>query len=453
MESLERQPRPSARPEVDLTETGRRAAVLLKPGSEWVHRRVQRIAYLEPGLQKMQVSVDFTVPPEPLGSHVPISVLPKWPPLYRLDFRDPHDRPVPLLTSEQNGETDRALLEQLVSELSPASLDSAEFGEALTSLACGPETHLAPIHAKFVAGLQLEGFSPEAERLIELSALLTDTTLLWYPLGDLDTGTRIVCKFQYLIRSETDDHWLSRISRALSWSQPAEYIRLWHAGADANFHVDIEVPQMLTIQQAEPRFLRYVPARFESPPASSQQGADESALAEGKGVRPDQHVDISGSLAHLYVTRRRPLALDLCVRFAPTRWGMVASAFASTILIALLTTFFYCWRHWAALEANIDASVAILVLAPALIGYLVVRPSDHPLARRYIVGIQIVSTLAAVVPVAMALLLIRYSDQPSGLRSSWLCSVVIAWSLAAVLAGGFIGAREPIETTPGDHPD
>lgn len=83
---------------------------LVLPGSDWIHRRVQRISYLDPGMQRMQLSVDFTVPRGVIGSHVPISVLPKWPPLYRLDFRAADGTPVPLLTTEQNGEADEALL-------------------------------------------------------------------------------------------------------------------------------------------------------------------------------------------------------------------------------------------------------------------------------------------------------------------------------------------------------
>jgi hypothetical protein len=417
------------------------------PDSSWVHRRVQRISYLEPGLQKMQVSIDFTVP-DGAGTHVPISVLPKWPPLYRLDFRCPDGTSVPLLTSEENGDADHALLEALVNAISPSSLADEEFRTALRSLACGPETDLAPVHRRFVEGLKATGFDADAERLIEIGALLTDTTLLWYPISDLTPGTRLVCKLHYLIRSETADSLWQRLGRSLSWIQPAEYIRLWHAGADANFHVDVEVPQMLTIRQAEPRFLRLVPARFKN--ASATASDDDTKIAERKGVRPDQHVDISGGLAHLYVSGRRPLALDLCVRFAPTRPGMVFSAFTSTLLIALLATFFYKWRHWAALSENVDATVAILILAPALIGYLVVRPSDHPLARRYIVGIQVVSTIAAAVPLTMAVLLIRYAGDPSCLHRTWHVAMYVAWVFVAVLALGLLGAGGQADSSVSD---
>ena len=425
-----------APPSLPLRETGRRAARLVLPGSDWVHRRVQRVSYLDPGMQRMQLSVDFTVPRGTLGTHLPISVLPKWPPLYRLDFKAADGTPVPLLTTEQNGEVDEGLLRELVALVSPSSLESDRLVSAMRTLAWGSETDLFRAFVDFFDDLDLDLADPRAVRTVEVAAMLTDTTLLWYPVGPLSPGTRVVCKVQYLIRSEPDIKWWERIARALSWYQPAEYLRLWHAGADANFHADVEVPKLLTIRDADPRYYRFVPEA--SVEVDGEIEEEEEVYGEGK--RPEQHLDISGRLAHLYMCGRRPLAVDLYVRFAPTRTGVVLSSFLASLLIAALTTFFYLWRHQAAEPANVDASVAVLILVPALIGYLVVRPADHPISRRYIVGVQLVSAAAAAIPLGMAVLLIRYATEPAFLHPAWRWATYVSWVLVAVLFLSLAGA-------------
>lgn len=428
---LHRKPRPAP----SLTETGRRSARLLMPGSDWVHRRVQRISYLDSGLQRIQLSVDFTVPGGALGTHLPVSVLPKWPPLYRLDFRGADGRPAPLLTSEQNGLADKAVLLEFAAAVRAPALASPEFQAAIASLACGPETDLFEPFLAFLEGLGDDLDDSRVARLAEVGAMLTSTTLLWCPIDGLAPGTRTVCKLEYLIRAEESLRWYERLGRALSWHQPEDYINLWHAGADANFHADVEVPKQLIIREAEPSYLS-----FADPDDADSDFAKSDEQAEMLGLRPVQHVDVSGRQAHVYITGERPLAIDLNVRFAPTRSGMVFSALLASTLIATLVTLVFAWRGWVSQAENIDGTVAVLILAPALIGYLVVRPADHPVARRHIVGVQALSLAAAVIPLAMAVFLLRFENDPGCLTEAWRWPVFVSWAIVAALLIGLRGA-------------
>ncbi len=435
----------------DLAETGRRAAALVLPGADWVHRRVQRISYEEVGLQRMQLSVDFTVPEGEIGTHLPISVLPKWPPLYRFDFHDAAGESVPLLTTEQNGEADEALLRALVTAVSPATLTDPVAEKALKSLTCGPETDLEPSFYALIDRLSVSDYDDRAERLVEIAASLTDTTLLWFPVGSLRAGQRTVVKVEYLIRDEHAHKLWRKVARSLSWQQPPRYIRLWHAGADANYHVDVEAPPTLITREAEVGYYRYIPA-WADEEAVLAKDEEISARAEERGLRPDQFLDFSGRLAHLYVTGRRPLAADLKLRFAPTRTGVVLSSFLAALMISILVSFFYCWREWAAETDRVDASVAILVLVPALIGYLLVRTTDHPMIRAHIVGLQLVSLAAAAVPLAMAVTLIRYAGDSHCLEAIWCWLLVASWAFVAILGGGLLGAGTPLRSgDPDDH--
>jgi hypothetical protein len=107
--------------------------------------------------------------------------------------------------------------------------------------------------------------------------------------------------------------------------------------------------------------------------------------------------------------------------------------FATTLLIAGLSTAFYYWREQISVPADIDAAVAVLILVPALIGYVVIRPSDPPLSRRYILGAQLLSLAASAVPLVMAVLLLRFSGDPDDLQTAWLWSMRTSWLFALLL--------------------
>jgi hypothetical protein len=443
-----------------LEAAGRAAPELLLPGCDWVHRRVQRVSYRDRLLTVNSLSVDFTVP-DPAPAYLPISVLPKWPPLYRLDFRHSDGTPLPLLTCDQNGVIDLAVLSALVEEVSPTSLQNPGFATALASLARGPETHLEEVFDRFRDGLTGELSDPGVERVLDLAAMLTDATLLWYPTRPAEAGRRTICKVQYLIRNFESERLGVRFLRSLSWFSPAEYIPLWHIGADATFHAELEAPSVLTIRSLEPRYYLFSDSQptAEGEQASVPEDAPDPAGAESEdlpldspdsdskaaaavGLRPQQFIDKEGGLAHVYVSGRRPLGADLIATFSASR-STVLSMFSAASIIALLATAFYAWRAQISSPHNLDAAVAILVLVPALIGYVVIRPSDPPIARRYLLGVQLLSLFAAALPLLMAILLLRYGEDPDCLQTAWCWSMIGSWLIALLLGFSFIraGAR------------
>ncbi len=411
---------------VDLSKAGELAAELVLPGSDWVHRRVQRVSYRDSRLLVNRLSVDFTVPDA--GGYVPVSVLPKWPPVYRLDFERADGSPIPLLTSVENGLADEGLMLALAAKASPSSLEDEEFRKALKSLCCGPETHLEASFDTFRDRLVDDAADPKVERLLDLAAALTDATLLWYPVEPSEVGRRTVCKLEYLIRNFESERMLRRVARSLSWRFPADYIPLWHIGADANFHVDIEAPSVLVIRSLQTRYFWF---GNPSPDSGGEPDAD-TKQAEAVELRPEEYSDIEGGLAHIYVSGRRPLGADLITTFAPSP-GVVASMFGAALLIAVLVTGFYHWRGAIGQVHNVDAAVAVLILIPALIGYIVNRPSDPPHARRFLLGVQMLSLAASAVPLLMAVLLLRYAGDGDCLQRAWLGPLIASWVIAGCL--------------------
>src|SRR4051794_25109148 len=78
----------------------------------WLYRRVHRISFTPAGLLRDHISIDFSIPDdlpvfEEIGNgraiyFVPVMALRKWPPLLRMDLRDQHGEPFPLLTTGKN---------------------------------------------------------------------------------------------------------------------------------------------------------------------------------------------------------------------------------------------------------------------------------------------------------------------------------------------------------------
>jgi hypothetical protein len=110
-------------------------------------------------------------------------------------------------------------------------------------------------------------------------------------------------------------------------------------------------------------------------------------------LRPEQYVSCSGHLGHAYVSGARPATADIAFQLAAPRSGFVGASFAASLLIAVFVTAMFDAR--AAAAAHPEAAVALLVLVPAIVGYLVVRPSDPAIVRRHLVGVQIVVSAAA----------------------------------------------------------
>ena len=409
------------------------------PGSDWIHRRVQSIAYVEPELVQVHLSIDFTIPAGCTCSHVPITVLPKWPPLYRFDYLDAAGISIPLLTSAENG-ADWALMQSLTQIVGPALMSDPEYVNLLETLTMVPDTDLvSTFYALFdrisVVYPSDAGDGPTLERLIDIAAALTDSTLLWFPCERLD-GERMVAKVSYMSPALSVPPLYQRVLRSLSWNQPSESLPLRHVGADASYHVELEAPPVLVIRDLDPKFWWFTD--------DSQKAAEDreksTAAAEGQGLRPEQHLDYEGRFAHVYVSGRRPMGAELFYRFAPARSGFIAAALTSSVLVALFVTLLYLRRGVLSHPADLDGAVALLLLVPALIAYFVFRPSDPPLVRRYLLGVQGLVMLSALVPLVMAGFLLVYRDSGNKLHGTWHCSVIATWVLVVLLAFSFLRA-------------
>lgn len=428
-------------------QAGRDAAYLMVPRDEpgWVHRRVQSLRYLDQGWTEIHLSIDFDLPPDAEKvPWVPVTALPKWPPLYRVDFVDHEGRPIPLLTSRQNGSIDYGLMAALADEIDATWVRDKKFSEALESLTQGPETTLDAAFVELLDSVTMNAdpADPRVSRFLDLASSLIDSTLLWYPTKRADGAERTIAKVAYHWPDEINDSPWVRALRSLSWSHPPEWMALPHIGGEANFHLEIEAPAPLLIRDiGEPLFYWILP----DDEGDQQSVTNASEDAEKAALRPEQHVACRGNLAHAYVSGRRPGTVDIPFSLAPPRSGFVAASLAASFAIAIFASAMY-WSREAVVDSR-DAGVALLVLVPAIIGYLVARPSDPAVVRRHLIGVQIVVSLAAAIPVTMGVLLLQYAANPDCLTTSWRVAVAASWLLTIMLIGSVLGAgsRQPQE--------
>lgn len=408
-----------------LREVGHSAGHLLLPKHRWIHRRVQSVAHLEPRLTNITVSVDFEIP-EVSSPYLPVSVLPKWPPLFQFDFRNQEDQPVPLLTSRQNGAADQGLLERLVEETCPEALGREEFAQALRQITCGPDTDLEPHFETLLDEVLNCLATTESERLLEVAAQLTSTTMLWIPV-DGEPGERRICKFRYLLKSSDLKSRFHRFTQSLSWCQPWEWIRLHHSGGDANFHLEITAPPGLVVKEIEsPAFIQFMAADS----SESEHGAPGSALGH--------FTDFESGLGHVYLSGPRPVNGDLPVKFAPPRAGRILPPLAFATLIATLATALTFVLDQIQESGSENAATAILILVPALAGYVALRPEHHSVTRRHLAGIKVLIGLASIIPVAMAVTLVGSTS--ASLEEQWRVSTIVAWAVVVLLAISLRGA-------------
>lgn len=422
-------------------EAGKAAAPTLRSQEEWVHRRVETVSFPSPDepVYRRHVSVDFTIPelsPIPHRSgggaryYVPLSFVRKWPPLLRLDLRNSKGEPIPFLTGSQNADLDGAVLTALADEATSEDLND-EIQKAIKSLttergevaAEGLRVLLPPLAAeKEVAGLDRIRRELRADSLfVAVAGGLRDSTFLWLRVEG-EPGDREIVKFAYDIPMTVNVGPWSAASFGFRPFQ-AEFDSP-HIGSSSSYHLTISAPAPLKVVDTEVRLLK-------------RQGPNHRAVDQGEIVekcaasssRVDSggltmYTEPVGDQGRFYVAGERSgctgeahVALIADKGLARNAW------FAATMIAALLTA--YSLRLKQVLDLN-EPAVTLALVAPALLAYLLVRPSQHEFVRSFTTGIRRLLALSGLLPILGAAIVLS-----GGQRSNALCAVFAALAIAA----------------------
>lgn len=381
---------------------------LLRDESHWVNRRVQAVVIFEPELIRSRLSVDFVLP-RAAGAYVPITTIPDWPPMYEFSLTDGNGRPVRLLTSPDSERADEALLLEALRQAGVPAGDKV-IAEAVPVLA-GKSLNVEREFGSLSKRAEELATDDDALRVaLDVAGAFTCSKVLWYPTSGMKPGDPEIAKVEYVTGSGSETPG-RRVARSLAWSRKAERLPLWHLGTEANFHLRFEAPPVLRVCEADLEF---------QPPKLHKDKRDDKQPVTAALTHPQT----AGRISHRLVTGRRSIGAELVFRLAPFRTGVVLASWVASVLSTILAWVAFFQR--CEFAQNADASVAVLTLIPALIGFLLVRPSDAPVLRKYLRGVQTMVVVAAAVPAAMAVMLVAYSGHPGSLYWPWLISASVA---------------------------
>ena len=465
--------------EHSLVSIARAGCACLLDTSSWLHRRVDKVSYTGRALIRREISVDFSIPAGYPASRalqdgtqvywVPILFLRKWPPLMRLDLRTQEGMPIPLLLSAENRIVDAEALMGLTPDgplrtevekhLRDVALkDRPAAGDAL-------DAATATIESRF-----LELGAHEQLRWLEVlivASRLGANSLLWTRVVSR-SGQRQIVKVCFEHPTTPDLILRRRLLTSMSWAPMRTHLSLPNVGEGTSYHLQFDPPMGFQVHRARMELLD--PLDRPDPPEPERwwlrlnrrrhdlwwtlintiKVRARSMFAAGSPPRPGEDVPLepferaprpgepyhweTAPRAYLYVTGDRLHSGVAEIDLAVERRGLISgSAMAAALIAALL---FVLTAAASKAVENVDATVTLLVLVPALLGLIVVRQDEHPLVRRGLAGIRLLVLIAGSMPVVAAVALVTAGDHPRGsdVCSIWLGSAIVATVAAAALA-------------------
>ncbi|MGO9955663.1 MAG: hypothetical protein ACLP50_06700 [Solirubrobacteraceae bacterium] len=307
-------------------------------------------------------------------------------------------QPGHLLTMQGNGEMDAALLQALITDL---------LGPRW-AFCCSDAAHVLAVSRgadAWRAYDQLSAFLEDAEpeearrRTLEVAQSMTRSYVLWVPVMGRP-GDRQVAHFSYEIGYEKSSSVRIRTLRTLSWGGGDEYLQVPHVGQSGSYHIDVQAPDGLYVMDTSVYFVYGRPEHGESVPEA-----------------PEANVQQIGERAHIYTAGRRPGTALIRVRMMPRWRGFIGASWMTALGIAGLLTAF--WRWSAAMTQDPTSSVAILVIVPAVLGAITLRPSVHPKTLDRLFGVQLLLFASGSLSVFSALVGVRFEKQLEPTRALW----------------------------------
>lgn len=356
--------------------------LLMDDPTEWVHRRVETVTFVDASSIRRKVSVDFDVPddrarPREGPPLIPLTLLEKRT-LVDLDVRDEAGASCPVLNADENGFVTWSLLSRVAYQaLRPQLGDdplprhilddlkvlaggtSVDATKKLAELTDGRDPHLRAL-------LTLPLFLEYAESLATRFMLLVE-------LAD-DESARRVIKFSYT--TPLDRAREKRMDRALGmlgWKATQFDVSGHIVGEGQSYHVEFEAPAGLDVERAE--------LFCADPLDESDEGRTYAGL-------------VVGSRAHMY-TSREDLGVDgiASVWLGPSRPGLLRASLVTAAVIAAVFVFFSFDDRIS--KAVDDFALPLLLVVPSLVASFIIRPGEHGLVSDLLAGVRGAIGLAA----------------------------------------------------------
>jgi hypothetical protein len=440
---------------------------LLSNPERWIHRRVERIQFKDDERVHHQVSVDFTLPTDvsPIGEFEGKKIY--IAPLFLLVKDDPEPlregrRPLRkfLLVGSRRADTEKTPIPTApYSNLNFTNQD----GRRLALVRRRQSSQLAAmvllVAAERAAGKK--ALTPELEEQISeipnrswaelndksndridkskksvLEWLLEDRVYPWDPRRKLreDDGFReLVYVFashsivsslilegaprrsiHKLSYDESPSKSLSagrgRFLRSFGWKSEQYSVPITEIGAAASYHVEIEVPEEIELNETN-----LVGKRYRWYGLLVDENDQDYTIRQVRTVN-------EGSIYLPEPLRGRRLGL-VWVKLRASREGFLSSVLATSVITtALLGLAAYGAPHVLP-DRQSESATAALLLVPAIVAALIVRPGEHAITAKMLRGVRIVLVVNALVPALAVFFLITEPERGkpnAGSLASWL---------------------------------
>jgi|GEM_PF-4273006 len=455
---------------------------LLLDTTSWIHRRVERVRYTDRETLQWHFSVDFTIKEgfETFDEHedgsatyfLPLALLRKWPPLMNLDLRDELNRPIPLLTSEKNRRVDAAALAGVVAgkEASPTATKMLEQVATATSVEEAEaklDGFAGHVEGEILPGLETAEEIDEWRRIVLLSTNFAWNSLLWARVRGRP-GQRQLVKvgFERMMPPAAP---LRRRLRS-TFGIAGEWIRLdlHNLGERESYHLEFVPPKGTDVlesrlQVLDPLSRHEKPKWYEVKKRSRQRaqrrqrrerysgtatkrrfGRSLTSLAGDPSPLPGSGIAYSLNMvtrAHFYVADSAGQRGKAHIKLGPTRREFLTGALYASVLTTALLWFSYSFAENLVEKSHEAPTVTALLLLPALLSYLFTQPLPHPIARRMIAGVRIITRTVTLLPVAAALVMLGLTSVAGTgnpdvalIEKWWLGLAIAASGLTMLLA-------------------
>lgn len=379
--------------------------------SKWIHRRVERIRFLDRRTIRRQVSVDFTLPtgitsvgtfenrpvyiaplfllvrdrPRPLREGRKWDRWTPWRDEYRkrlpmslfseVTLRDESGARLPLATRHQSALLANAILQKAAAQAIKHPL-STKLRDEITNVAEGNRLERRTALENILVDDET-ALDPEYAKLRDTDfAELACTLATHLPIVCLFTGGapgRSIVKIAY--DEPLDEESLAtrgRLRRGIGWKSEYLSVRVNEIGAAASHHIEVEIPEELQVNSVALTGKQYVAANR---PWGELERKEKSYFIRQVG---------SASNGNVYLTElpaeRRMGRVSVKMRVRRTRFlmgALVASGIITAVLAALATLAPEILR-----TDNSQTSVAALLLLPSVVATYIARPGEHVISAR-----------------------------------------------------------------------
>jgi hypothetical protein len=117
--------------------------------------------------------------------------------------------------------------------------------------------------------------------------------------------------------------------------------------------------------------------------------------------------------------------------------ALLASSLRASVVISALLGLLWCAP--GSVVHHLDGAVALLVIFPALLALLVVRPGEHPITRQLISGVRLLVVSAAMLPVVDALVMMGFAHPRAGnVRTPFFLAFLVGILITALLCTSWL---------------